>query len=274
MQKIVKSIPNFLTAANLFCGLWVLYLVWLEEIEIAFVLIGVCFVLDVLDGWAARKLNAVSEMGKELDSLADMVSSGAVPGWIMAMQIWGSLDETKATPEPWTLFLMSFGLLIPVFSAIRLARFNIDPDQQNGFKGLPTPANTALVASYWWVAEKSFTYMGEQVWVWLLLSCLSCYLLVSPWHLMKLSISKIKSGSAWHQLSLLILGALLLMIFGLSAIPLVILLYIGLSFWDKPVAYNLPPEAPIVHHIKTLEKSAVQSYHSDHAAPGDPGSTR
>lgn len=148
---MTKHIPNFLTLLNVLAGCIATVFAAYNQLEYAalFVFIGVVF--DFLDGFAARMLKAYSELGLQLDSLADMVTSGLVPGMIMFQLL------RMATSEGWTEpHLVNFdgslgswlpfaGFVLTMASAYRLAKFNIDTEQTDSFMGLPTPANALFV---------------------------------------------------------------------------------------------------------------------------------
>src|ERR1035437_3641113 len=132
-----KHIPNFITCLNLFSGCVGVYLAFQGNFQGAFIAIIVSAVFDFFDGFAARLLKAYSPMGKELDSLADMVSFGLAPGAI----VFSLLSETGI--NEWLPYL---AFIIPVFSGLRLAKFNIDASQTTSFIGLPVPANAIFWA--------------------------------------------------------------------------------------------------------------------------------
>lgn len=141
MNKIIKSIPNTLTCISLFFGcLSILYSIEGNFLyAVACILIGSIF--DFSDGFAARALKASSAIGKELDSLADQVSFGVAPGFAIYFWMKGHVDCTFCEYLPYISFL------IPAFSALRLAKFNIDERQTSSFIGLPTPANALFLSS-------------------------------------------------------------------------------------------------------------------------------
>ncbi len=132
-DRLVKAIPSVLTLGNLCCGMAAIFS---DNTTAGLVLIFCACVLDIFDGMLARILKAQSEFGKQLDALADLVSFGVAPAFLM---YWLLLPQNP--------YSAVFTCLIPVFSAIRLARFNTDKSQQYSFKGLPTPANGVFFAS-------------------------------------------------------------------------------------------------------------------------------
>lgn len=134
----VFTLPNFFTAANMACGFVGIYLVFNGFLKEACYCIYLAAVVDFLDGFVARLLKATSEMGKQLDSLCDVVSFGVLPGFIM----FSLLVEYK-----WV------AVIVPVFAALRLAKFNIDKRQGDGFIGIPTPITALLITSVAFVFE-------------------------------------------------------------------------------------------------------------------------
>jgi CDP-diacylglycerol---serine O-phosphatidyltransferase len=157
---LISNIPNFITLGNLLCGCIGILFVLEGNLMAGAGLVFLAALLDFLDGFLARLLKSFSELGKQLDSLADMVSFGVLPAFILFKTIQFSLLTTGVNSVlsgdlsvvPGALggtpFLAPFlALLIPVFSAWRLAKFNIDTRQTHGFIGLPTPANALFFAS-------------------------------------------------------------------------------------------------------------------------------
>lgn len=163
----MKHIPNFITSLNLFSGSIAVYLAFQGMYGWAFFFILLSALFDFLDGLAARALKAYSEIGKQLDSLADVVSFGLVPGAL----VFSVLQQSDLH-----IVLPLVGFLIPVFSALRLAKFNIDDRQTSSFLGLPVPAN----AIFWGGAIYSFSdFFIFQPWILCALVLLFSALLVS-----------------------------------------------------------------------------------------------
>jgi CDP-diacylglycerol--serine O-phosphatidyltransferase len=137
-MKLARHLPNVLTCGNLLCGcLGVIFCLESRDVPIAY-FVWVAGVFDFFDGFAARWLKVSSPIGKELDSLADMVSFGLLPSMVMYKMIGASSSNA---------YLPFVGLLIAVCSALRLAIFNVDETQHDSFKGLNTPANTIFITS-------------------------------------------------------------------------------------------------------------------------------
>ena len=135
---IRRQIPNLITLGNLLCGVIAIAAALRGDLTGASLMICLGIFLDFFDGLAARLLNVASPLGKELDSLADVVTSGVAPGFIL----WNIL--CNGVGEKWPEFLPYTALLIPLFAAYRLAKFNIDSRQSHSFLGLPTPANALI----------------------------------------------------------------------------------------------------------------------------------
>lgn len=138
-MSIKKHIPNFVTSLNIVCGIIGVVFAFNGRLDIAFYLMIAAGVFDFCDGFAARALGAYSDMGKELDSLCDLVSFGVLP----AIMLYSAM-RTCSFGDSWLCWVP---LVITVFSALRLAKFNVDPRQTSGFIGLPTPACALLVGA-------------------------------------------------------------------------------------------------------------------------------
>lgn len=150
---IRKHIPNFITCLNIVSGSLAVMFALKGGLTISVLLILAAALFDFLDGMAARLLKAYSPIGKDLDSLADMISFGLAPGMIMFVLLKYSLLGRNIQPGNFSgvpvlgIIILSASFLIPVFSALRLAKFNIDTRQTNSFIGLPTPANAIFISS-------------------------------------------------------------------------------------------------------------------------------
>ncbi|MBR4809693.1 MAG: CDP-diacylglycerol--serine O-phosphatidyltransferase [Bacteroidales bacterium] len=170
-----KYIPDFITSMNLACGIIGVVFAFKGRPDIAFILMLAAAVADFLDGLAARLLGAYSDLGKELDSLSDLVSFGVLPSVMLY-----NLSRTCMFGESWICWIP---LAIAVFSGIRLAKFNVDTRQTNSFLGLPTPACAMLTGSLcYYVAADPACFLAEwcagPVFIPVLSLCL-CALLVS-----------------------------------------------------------------------------------------------
>ncbi|WP_204346086.1 CDP-alcohol phosphatidyltransferase family protein [Psychroserpens algicola] len=247
-MSIKNYIPNFVTLLNLFCGsIAVIFAVNNNFVAAAiFVFLGIFF--DFFDGLLARKLNVQSALGVQLDSLADMVTSGLVPGIVMFKLISISVDAPEiVSAKAWSSnFSLSsielepialIGLFITLASAYRLAKFNVDEDQQTYFKGLPTPANALLVLSLPLIIEfqnNNFaTALILNQWFLIAFTLLSCYLLNSKLKLLALKFKDYSFSNNKFRYILIIATVLLLVLFHFIAIPILIILYIILSLLDN-----------------------------------------
>ncbi|MGY6647420.1 CDP-alcohol phosphatidyltransferase family protein [Wenyingzhuangia sp. IMCC45574] len=238
-MKIRSFIPNLLTLLNLLSGcLAVVYAVNNEiRLTVLFVLLGIFF--DFFDGFAARILKVQSELGKQLDSLADMVTSGVVPGIVMVqMLLKSSHNEPLSYIQGLENFpvIASFGFAITLASCYRLANFNIDTNQTESFIGLPTPANTLFILSlplmHVYDAYSYINYIVDNHYVLLLITVLSCYMLNAKIELFAL---KFKSfGFKENKIKFIFLAICLLLIvtIKLAALPAIILVYLLLSMFD------------------------------------------
>lgn len=245
-MHIKKNIPNFVTLLNLLCGsIAVLFAVNNFFVTAAlFVFLGIFF--DFFDGLLARKLNVQSALGLQLDSLADMVTSGLVPGIILYKLIAIAVDAPPmAASSEWSLhwsgFSMAFipiiGLFVTLASAYRLATFNLDEDQQTYFKGLPTPANALLIMSLPLIMEFQHNDAINAIilnkWFLIALTLLSCYLLNSSIKLFALKFKDYSFKNNAIRYIFIILSLVLLIVLQFAAIPVIILLYILLSLISK-----------------------------------------
>ena len=222
---IKKHIPNFITSLNLFSGCIAVLLAFQSNYQGAFIAILLSAVFDFFDGFAARLLKAYSPMGKELDSLADMVSFGLAPGVI----VFSLLYKTEMHE-----FLPYLGFIIPVFSALRLAKFNIDERQTSSFIGLPTPAN----AIFWAGLVFSYSeFLVSNVWVLIGLTLIFSYLLVAEIPMFALKFKNYTWGNNQIQYLFLLVTIVLLAVFQLNAFaPIIgwyILLSVGLNLITK-----------------------------------------
>jgi CDP-diacylglycerol---serine O-phosphatidyltransferase len=222
---IRKHLPNAITCMNLFSGCIAIVFAFQESYLTAALFIGLAAVFDFLDGFAARLLNAYSAIGKELDSLSDIVSFGVAPG-VMAYNFIASQALSTGNPAS----LAWFGFLIPVFSALRLAKFNLDERQTTSFLGLPTPAN----ALFWaFSIGGSFNFFPDYSFNPILLVVgilVTSVLLVSEIPMFSLKFK----GFKWkyNRLRYFFLSGCILLLFFLSynGIPACIVWYIILSF--------------------------------------------
>ena len=220
---MAKHIPNLLTISNLICGCIALYFTFQGKLVFTAYLISLAAVFDFMDGAAARLLNVSNPIGKELDSLADMVSFGLVPGSV----VFHLLEEG-------TLSQYSFmAILIPIFSAYRLAKFNVDENQNENFIGLPTPANCLVFVSIPLIttfnSESIIAYLVEIPETLLIITILMSLALVSRINMFSLKFKNFKLQDNKFRFFLIAMSIILLTWLEFSAIPVIILLYILMS---------------------------------------------
>lgn len=231
-MNIKKHIPNTITLLNLFCGCIALIFVSNNKFEMAFYFVCLGIFLDFFDGFFARLFKVSGPLGLQLDSLADMVTSGVVPGFVMFKMM---LSSNVAMTEGWLQYFPYLGFIITLGSCMRLAKFNIDTRQTDSFIGLPTPANALFILSLPLVLEY---YSAESLivievltekWVLLLIALFSAYILNAEIPLFSLKIKKFNFKDNALQIAFLIISVLLLVSLHYLAIPLIIIFYVLLS---------------------------------------------
>ena len=227
MKIRLFTIPNFLTLGNLVCGANAAIAILTNgDFKLAFWFVVASAIFDFCDGFAARLLKSTSAIGVELDSLADMVSFGLVPA--LAMFSWyGIAPQASQLPDNIIVWGGYLTLIVVAFSALRLARFNVDDTQHTEFCGLPTPANGLFCLSLAMLAQMGeITFSKEIV---LVISIVMACLLISPIRMFALKFK----GFGWRgnelRYSFIAVCAVLIIAFTQYAIPAIILLYILIS---------------------------------------------
>lgn len=221
-MKIKSHIPNIITLLNLLSG--VIGIIWVinGDIQSGAYFIIIAAIFDFFDGFAARLLKVQSEIGKQLDSLADLVSFGVLPGMVLFQMC--SLNTTNE-------WLPYFTLIVPLFSALRLAKFNLDTRQTDQFIGLPTPANSLLLSTLPFLAIKwpmIGTWLNSPFFL-IAIAWTFSILLITEIPLIALKFKSYGFSQNSFRYALLLVGLILILAFGLAGIPLVILTYLGLS---------------------------------------------
>ncbi|MFM8833820.1 MAG: CDP-diacylglycerol--serine O-phosphatidyltransferase [Cytophagales bacterium] len=217
-RMIRSSIPNFLTSGNLVCGCFgiVACLEGWDTPAAYFVWAAAMF--DFFDGFAARWLKVSSPIGKELDSLADVISFGLLPAMVMYKMIQ---SVTTIWWLPYSAFMMA------AFAALRLAIFNVDETQTDSFKGLNTPSNTLFITALPLVFTPGSWVFQEFVLV--TTTVVFSLLMVSPFRFFAFKFKSLKWVDNQVRFTFMVVAVLLLISFRLAAIPLIILFYIGAS---------------------------------------------
>ncbi len=214
-----KHIPNLLTCANLFSGcIGVVYAFKGDLKTVAFFVI-ISGIFDFFDGFAARILNVKSLIGKELDSLADIVSFGFLPGVIFYQMLLTSQSNIP--------YIQYAAFAITIFSAIRLAKFNVDERQTNDFIGLNTPMNTFFVISLPYLADDYGFILNPYFLIGL--TIILSFLLVSEIKLFSMKISSLTWEVNKYKYIFLIISVLSLAFFKFAGIPIILLFYILFS---------------------------------------------
>lgn len=242
MKSITRHIPNFITSLNLLSGSAGIVFLMVEGIgkagagvRMACYMVFIASVFDFFDGLSARALKAYSDIGKDLDSLADVVSFGVLPSLIL-VNIYLSINQVQSFSEIMS-FVPAIFLIIPVFSALRLARFNNDPEQTSYFKGLAVPASGLFIASVSLFilsesisdANTTFTKIYTSNYFLLLMPVILSTLMVSR---LKLISFKIKNFSVKKYIYhiLFLLSSIITGIFvGFASAPIILILYIVFS---------------------------------------------
>jgi len=219
---MIRHLPNLLTCCNLLCGCLGIVSVLENKFIPAAYFVWVAGVFDFFDGFSARILKVSSPIGKELDSLADVISFGLLPAVVM-YKMWGGQGGE---------FLPYLSFSIAIFSALRLAIFNVDETQSDSFRGLPTPANAFLITALPLQAGVLEAWLN-QPWVLVVVIVLSSFLLVSPIELFALKFKNFSWKENKIRITFLLLSIVMLASLQIMAIPIVILLYIVLSLGQK-----------------------------------------
>lgn len=225
MQIKFFTIPNLLTLSNLLCGSFaVISALVLGNLEWAFWLMVLAAVFDFFDGFVARLLKCSSPIGVQLDSLSDMISFGFLPASILFVLFSGSLPLNAPEWMFWGGAFVCF--VMAAFSALRLAKFNIDETQHTEFCGLPTPANALFFGSLGLINVHMEVDFG---WMILLFVPVMSWLMISPVRMFALKFQ----GFGWKgnqiRYTFLILSVVLIAVLQIYSIPAIILLYILIS---------------------------------------------
>ena len=246
----MKKIPNLFTLLNLVFGcvaiIYILqngitalagpdgaqFISMPEKMAVASLCIGMAAVVDFLDGLVARLFKATSPMGKQLDSLADLVSFGVAPGLILYQLLRKSYSGQEDGIDVSMSWLLP-ALIIPCAAAYRLARFNLDESQSYGFKGMPTPAAGLLIASlpliWWYTPNEQIASLIINKWVLYGIIVVVAWLMTSNLPLMALKFKDSTMKGNWPKLLLVVLAVLSAIFLRWLAVPVVFIFYIIVS---------------------------------------------
>lgn len=230
MKAITRHIPNTITSLNLLCGCISIVFSAVGNYTMAVYMIFAAAIFDFFDGFAARLLKVSSPIGVQLDSLADMVTFGVAP----AMMLFYTNLQYSTPTSYLTWLLAGIPFIIAVFSALRLAKFNVDTRQTESFIGLPTPANTLLIVSALLYNQTNFCEIIVNPYVIAVASIVLSLLLVAEIPMFSLKIKKPTDGTSFAkkymlQIVFLLMSLVLIIIFKFGGLAIAMLLYILLS---------------------------------------------
>jgi CDP-diacylglycerol--serine O-phosphatidyltransferase len=253
----MKQIPNLFTLLNLVFGCLAIvailqpgltiytdtsenmqYVNIPERIYLGSLFIGCAAVIDLLDGFVARLLQAQSDIGKQLDSLADVVSFGVAPGFIVYQFLKLSYAQQENGLDISMIWLLP-AFIIPCAGAYRLARFNIDTTQSNGFKGVPIPAAGLLIASFpliYWITYEQYAWIVTVLinkWFWYAVILIISWLMVSTLPMMALKFKNVSVKNLMPFIIIVIIALVSAFIAGWLAVPITFIAYVILSLLYK-----------------------------------------
>jgi CDP-diacylglycerol--serine O-phosphatidyltransferase len=250
----MKQLPNILTLGNLFCGaMAIIYILHApqyiaefngqeyavtnpEPIYWASGLVVLAAIFDFLDGLAARLLQLGSAFGRELDSLADVVSFGLVPGMILFRLLRSAYMQMPDVFDV-SYFNLAPALLVPCFAAFRLAKFNLDTRQSENFIGMPTPAVGLLVASFPLIMlfnPFNLAHYLQNIWILYIIIAILCYLMVAEMPMLSMKFKNLSLGSNWPRFLLVALAVLGIPFLKFATVPFVFVCYVVLSAVSRP----------------------------------------
>ena len=231
-MNIKAQIPNLFTMLNLFCGCVALVMISDYKFDLAFYFVCLGIFFDFFDGFFARKFGVAGPLGVQLDSLADMVTSGVVPGFVMLCLLSNKNYSTLN-------YLPYVGFIITLGACYRLAKFNIDERQSDSFIGLPTPANALFITSLpLIIVNFTNTIVAEYLcnnWVLLTITLLSTYIMNADIPLFSLKIKDFSFAKYKLQIFFLAISILMLIFLQILAVPLIIIIYVLLSVFNNIV---------------------------------------
>ncbi len=213
--KIKQQIPNLFTLGNLSCGVLAIYNIFQNHLDIAVYLVIVASILDFFDGFLARLLKVSGDLGRELDSMADMVTFGVAPAFM--------LYACSPFVEGYARFAF---VLLAVFSGYRLAKFNIDTRQSTSFIGVPTPITGLTCMSWGLIDGKTKDFIFDNSWVFIVYCVIVSLLLVSEIKMPSLKLKKGPVSNYYHHIFLLVVGLAALPFFGWLCIPIFYAVYV------------------------------------------------
>jgi CDP-diacylglycerol--serine O-phosphatidyltransferase len=246
LDNIKKQIPNTLTSLNLLSGLIGVLALFNGQYAIATYSIIISLIADFLDGFAARLLGVSSDIGKELDSLADVISFGLLPSCMMVFLLCSAYTQLSlselSTSLNWDFYLnhpfILVGFLLAIFSAIRLAKFNIDTRQSDRFIGVPTPTNAMLVGSFLFILNQNNTNsillpLVQNFYFLVAYSIVMSYLLISELPLIALKFKNFQWSPNQLRYVLIAGAVVLILLLKIESIFFIFLLYLSVSVFEN-----------------------------------------
>lgn len=230
-----KHIPNFITLCNLMAGSIAILMVFSDRPGLAVVFVLAAALFDFLDGTAARLLKSTSEIGKQLDSLADIVSFGLVPAAfiykIIQYQLGIGQESSFWTGPVVSTIAMLCILIVPVFSTIRLARFNTQKEGSGDFSGLPVPAHALFWTGIYYDVIINGSLYGQELSIWftLVIMIVLAGMMIIPLPMISLKFKDLKFRNNIFRYLTLLFGTIMLIILQIPGFPVLILIYIFLS---------------------------------------------
>lgn len=235
-MSIKSKIPNFITLLNLLSGCIAMVFAASDQYLLTFIFVSLGILFDFFDGFLARIFKVQSPLGVQLDSLADMVTSGLVPGYVMFKMIFKYQNQGISILDdffPINHVLPILGFSITLGACYRLAKFNIDSRQTNSFIGLPTPANALFILSLPLIIDTTqFVFVKDflsNAYVLMVLSFLSVYIMNANIPLFSLKMKNFSWQSNKFQFIFLIISFFLLIFLKIIALPIIIMCYVVLS---------------------------------------------
>jgi CDP-diacylglycerol--serine O-phosphatidyltransferase len=247
-KKLFGWVPNFITSLALVSGSLSVFFAIDGHLALAGIFIIIAALFDFLDGLAARSLKTYSEIGKQLDSLADVISFGLAPAAILftlyEFALFGKNQPIQDIEAKWYEWLILFSaFLIPVFSALRLAKFNLSTDQDKNFIGMPTPANAILWASFaLMLSLPKYTEVLKILYTtknFLAIVIVTSLMLVSRIPMFSMKFSNFSWAGNWYRYLFILVSVGLLIFLNVYAIPLIFLIYVLLNMVFYVIKFNL-----------------------------------
>lgn len=234
MNALKRIFPNLITLANLTCGLFSVIFAFQGSLELASLCIFTGAFFDFFDGFAARILKVSGELGKQLDSMADIVTFGVAPGFLLFHFMYylsNGMVLRHSISNDVFFWPATLALLIPIFSAYRLANFNIDKRQTTSFIGLPVPALAIFIAAIPNINFEQFPIFSDIIFL-SIISVLMPILLVIKMPLFSFKFSKTEKKNSRlniFRITLILSTVILFFVFQFAAIPFIVILYLILS---------------------------------------------